>query len=275
MRRVIQWYRLFNILSLDIVAGALLSALFFARLLHVDVLQYGLIALGLTVWVIYTADHLRDAWNIRGEASSARHRFHQLHFRTLVMFELIAMLADALVIFFMRKPLLVWGAVLAAAVFVYLVIQRYLRFLKEAFVACLYTCGVVLPSITITTDGISISHLLLTVLFGMIALLNLFIFSWFGYEQDKTDLQSSVVTSLGKIRVATGIWITALINLLLAVYLISRDFYTDAVVILLVMNLVLFAVYAFSKNLFVNDRYRLIGDAVFLLPGIYLLWAHP
>ena len=67
-------YRLINILSIDVVAGAVCSALFFARLLQVSLLPYGIISLALTVWIIYTADHLLDAKRVEGVATTRRCR---------------------------------------------------------------------------------------------------------------------------------------------------------------------------------------------------------
>jgi hypothetical protein len=70
-----------NILSLDVVAGAVAGALFFGEILQVQLSFSVLTALGLTVWIIYTLDHLRDAKQILNVASTDRHRFHQEHFK--------------------------------------------------------------------------------------------------------------------------------------------------------------------------------------------------
>src|SRR5688572_30353881 len=150
MSRLIQTYRIINILSLDIVAGAVFCALFFSSLLNVHMLPYAIISLALTVWIIYTADHLRDARKIRHRAATARHQFHQRHFRSLSIVLIIVMAIDSIFILFMREPVLVWGTILAVAALIYLIIQRYLKVLKEWFVASIYTCGVLLPSVSVT-----------------------------------------------------------------------------------------------------------------------------
>ncbi len=84
MREFSRLYGLLNLLSIDVAIGAVCCALFFGRLLQVDILPYGLITLGLTVWVIYCADHLFDAARLKGRASTRRHQFHQDHFWLLV-----------------------------------------------------------------------------------------------------------------------------------------------------------------------------------------------
>ena len=182
MRAGLRFYQYINILSLDIAAGAVISALFFAQIFNVQIKPYGLLALGLTVWIIYTVDHLRDAKKIKHNASTQRHRFHQQYFYTLTVFAGLAILLDAVTIFFIRRQVFEWGLILFAIVMIYLIVQQYLRFLKEFFIASLYTWGVLLLSITITTITLNITYALLIAQFGLIAWTNLVLFSWFDHH---------------------------------------------------------------------------------------------
>ena len=63
--------RFMNILSLDVVAGALLSSAFAAALLEVRPAVPYWMVLGMSVWIIYTADHLVDAYRL-GDASKPK-----------------------------------------------------------------------------------------------------------------------------------------------------------------------------------------------------------
>lgn len=56
------FYRYLNALSLDVVLGGVISGLFFAKLLEVTLPSQVLVELALAVWVIYTLDHLWDAY---------------------------------------------------------------------------------------------------------------------------------------------------------------------------------------------------------------------
>jgi hypothetical protein len=268
----IRLYRLLNILSIDVVAGAIVCALFFGALLDVQILPYGIVSLGLTVWIIYTADHLRDAVTITHPASSERHRFHQKHFRILLMMLCIAIFIDAVIIFFMRKPLLQWGIILAGIVVVYLVVQRYLKVLKEVFVALLYTAGVLLPSVSLTSVEYTAAHIIFFTQFSFMALLNLLIFSWFDNEADRRDAQHSFVTITGRRTTEYSIWTLGIINFLLSVFLWRKEFAGGPVFIFFVMNFFLVMIFIFSRPMRQNDAYRILGDAVFLIPGIFLLW---
>ncbi|SHG93441.1 hypothetical protein SAMN04488109_2533 [Chryseolinea serpens] len=266
-------YRYVNLLSLDIVAGAVVSALFFARVLDVTLRPVGLLALALTVWVIYTADHLKDARDIGRSASTSRHRFHQEHFRTLLIAAGLAVLVNMFIVFFLRKQIFVRGTVLAAGVGIYLIVQRYLKFLKEICIAFLYTCGVLLPSYTLTKVELVPAHYLLIVQFAMVAWLNLLIFSWFDREGDEKDKQTSFVTMLGEPITRASIW--CLIGSIFLVTSFSL-YYAEmkpAVLIVATMGLVLALIFVFRETFARQDYYRLLGDAVFLLPLFYLAWS--
>ncbi len=271
MRLVVQFYRLLNILSLDIVAGAVISALFFAKIFQVGIRPYGLIALGLTVWIIYTVDHLRDAKKISHQASTERHRFHQRNFRILTILAAAAFLLNVLTIFFIRKQILQWGLILSMAVGLYLIGQSSLQFAKEGFIACLYSCGVLLPSIALTERQLNTSHYLLIIQFGVIAWINLLMFSWFDHGFDEKDNQNSFVTIFGKRKTRICIFILVIIDFFLAIVQISEYGATLPVSILVLMNTTLLLVFLFRNRFANNDLYRLIGDAVFLFPMIVLV----
>jgi len=271
MHFVIRFYHILNTLSLDVVTGAIVSALFFAKIFQVSIRPYGLISLGLTVWIIYTIDHLNDAKKISHKASTERHRFHQRNFRILIVSVGVALLLNVLTIFFIRKQILAWGLILFSVVILYLIGQRSLRFAKEAFIACLYSCGVLLPSLVLTEMRIDFSHYLIIIQFGIIAWINLLMFSWFDHAFDQQDSQNSFVTIFGK-RI-TRLCLIGLITVNFCLAFIQASVYgvTLPVSILLLMNTTLLLVFMFRNRLAKNDLYRLLGDAVFLLPLLFLL----
>ncbi|HYC85537.1 MAG TPA: hypothetical protein VEB86_09960 [Chryseosolibacter sp.] len=265
-------YRLVNILSLDVVAGAVATALLFARVFEVTILPYGLGALALSVWIIYTADHLWDAWRIRGHASSARHRFHQVHFKRLAILLMIAAIADMVLIFFIRPPVFRGGVILLLFTGVYLIVQPRLPFLKEAFVACLYALGVLLPSVAVTAKEFTTSHVILAINFFLVCLLNLYIFSWFDTERDVQDRLGSFVTRFGRQTTSSVIYCLFAFACAFSAILLFLDNLGLAPLYLIVMAAALMAIFMNPGYFGSHDRYRLWGDAVFLLPIIDALW---
>jgi hypothetical protein len=253
-------YQIVNILSIDIVAGAVISALFFSKLLLVEVKIYGLVALALTVWIIYTIDHLRDARRIRHPAATLRHRFHQENYRTLLFVLYGAIVIDAAIILFIRRQVFEWGLILSAIVLLYLMIHRSLRFLKELFIASLYTAGILLLSITTTPVQTGLMHYLVILQFGSIAWANLVLFSWFDVAFD----QQNDTTEILLIELFALNFIIAIIQLSMAAPIM-------AVFILIAMNSVLLIIFLFRKVLEKHELYRSIGDAIFMLPAFFLI----
>jgi hypothetical protein len=272
MSGFLKWYGYINILSLDIAGGAVVSALFFARILDVRILPYGLIALALTVWIIYTADHLRDARAIKATASTERHRFHQRNFNVLTIFLVVAICVDLVIVLYTRKPVFEWGVYLSGIVVLYLLVQRYLKFLKETLIAVLYTLGVLLPSVSITEQPLTLSHFLLFIQFTVVALINLLIFSWYDHDDDLRDQQQSFATSIGKDALAKVVFGLAVVDLIIGGFLIVEGFWIFGVALVIAMCLLHLTILFFCEHARHHDRYRYAADATFFLPIAFVLW---
>jgi hypothetical protein len=264
-------YRYFNLLSLDIAAGAVGGACYFSRILEVEVRLSALASLGLTVWIIYTTDHLLDARKISGRASTERHRFHQRHFRKLVAGVVLAGLADFVLILFIKRAVLYGGFLMFAVVILYLALHRRLGWLKEVVVAVLYCGGVLLPSLLVTPILLQAVDYVLFLLFFITALINLLMFSWFDREYDLADRHQSFVTLMGANRTFALLLVLFTLNTGLCVYGLFASGDYKAFLIPLSMNGVLGMILAFRGWFAQHDRFRLLGDAVFLLPFLYLL----
>jgi len=264
----IKAYRYLNLLSIDVALGAVCCALFFAKMLRVRILPYGLIALGFTVWIIYTADHLLDARSIKKNASTTRHRFHQQNFNLIAYALACVAIIAGILIFFIRQQVLTGGIVLLACVGVYLLVQRYINYLKEIVIAVFYTAGVLLPSVMVTDIPISNLPWIVIVQFLIFAFINLLIFSVFDYENDLCDNTISFVTHFGKRAAGVCIWILFASICLLTLFSSTLS----ASLIVLAMAFVLMGIYNLYSWFAKHDRFRLFGDAVFIVPVLYLLF---
>lgn len=264
-------YRYFNLLSFDIAVGAVAGACYFARILEVTVRPYALASLGLTVWIIYTTDHLLDARKIQGWASTERHRFHQRHFRILAAVVGVACILDFVMILFIRRVVLYGGFMMFAVVVAYLVLHRKLAWLKEVVAAVLYCAGVLLPSLLVTHIMLQSADYVLFALFFVTALINLLMFSWFDREYDQADRHQSFVTLMGARRTFALLLVLFMLNAGLCACGLSTSGYSVAFLIPLLMNGLLALILAFHGWFAQHDRFRLLGDAVFLLPFLYLL----
>ena len=272
MKKLGKFYQFVNVLSLDVAAGAIVSALFFARIFTVQILSWGVGALGLTVWIIYTTDHLVDAKRVGAAASSRRHRFHQDHFTVLAVIVLFAVLVDGVVISFIRKSILHSGLVLAGGVIIYLLLQRNLKYVKEFCGALLYSVGVLLPAWSLSPDTLSLSQGMFIAEFCITVLCNLLLFSLFDHHHDLRDHHHSFATVMGngstRFLLSALFILNGVLMLLQFIWLVNDK---GTVLAILMMNLLLLIIFIFRKPFETGDRYRLVGDAVFLVPLFFFV----
>jgi 4-hydroxybenzoate polyprenyltransferase len=262
-------YQRVSVLSLDVSLGAVVSALFFARLLNEKLLIQGLLVLGVTVWLIYTADHLLDGWRVKQIAASNRHRFHQKHFRPLLGVLIVLGLIDLYLVLLVRRPILVSGLYFSLAVLVYLLFSKWLIYLKEFTASLLYTAGVLLPSWSMHQTALTAEQWIVTLQFGIVVFINLVLFAWMSLEQDQRDSQESLATLLGK-RI-TRYFLFFLFGLALILFIIfyQRSF-QDQSLILIAMTLVLLLIFLQPRFFQKEDRFRWVGDSIFFLPLMVL-----
>ncbi|GCC51297.1 hypothetical protein SanaruYs_15200 [Chryseotalea sanaruensis] len=247
--------------------GSVCGALMFAKMLQVTLLPYGIAALALSVWIIYTVDHLLDARNVKGSASATRHRFHQHHFKTLLAILLVAIAVVIVLLFFIRIQVLHGGLILIGAVALYLLLHRYLKIPKEMLISILYTCGVLLPSYMVTRLSFQEIPYTIVLMFMLSAFTNLLVFSWYDYEKDKRDGFRSVAITLGKSRTQIMVWLVGSIALVLVMLATDRI----AAIIIFSVILIQLVLISFPSFFTQQESYRLLGDAAFMLPLLYLL----
>jgi hypothetical protein len=257
-------FRKVNVLSIDVALGSVCAALFLGKYHNVEIAPISLVVLALTVWIIYTVDHLMDARRIAGEASSERHRFHQQYFGVLRIVVLSAAALTACFLFLLPLTLLYHGMILSVVVMVYILLHSWFPHIKEVAVALIYTMGVFLP----TSHELLVSEFSFSLLisFALVALINLLLFSWFSVEEDRIDGISSLTTLVGTKVLRFVFPVLLVIQFLLAI----EAAFNPAFLILYVMSLMLVSTFAFPDFFRKHDRYRM-GDAVFFVAVIYLL----
>jgi hypothetical protein len=263
-------YKAGNLLNVDVAAGAVVTSLFYFNILGVPPRIFGMLTLGSVVWIIYTLDRLLDVRRIGITPSSERHRFHQLYERPLWIALALVSLFVISQFYFLRPPVIVSGLYVAFAVGAYLFLQQFLR-VKEIFVAILYTSGVLVPSLSIHVGQLSVYQYLLIAQLFLVALINLLLFSWFEFEADQKDRQTSFATQWGKAKTAKLIVALCIFNALFSILIVNQYQATWVIIVLPLMTISLLCIYLNSKFFHEFDRYRLFGDAVFFLPLIGLL----
>jgi hypothetical protein len=268
MKELIGAYRFINLLSIDIAAGAAIGAAFFAQILQANLFVQAYVVLALTVWIIYTSDHLLDAWRLKGPASTPRHLLHQKHFRLLALLVVLACIVAFVIALFIRIHLMIPGLIMAMACAVYLVLNRWLRYAKELMAAALYSGGVLLPSLALKPH-IDYHQSLLVIMFVLVVLINLLLFARMSYDSDLADRHQSFVTVTGP-RVTSAVIIALFVCFwIISAGALSSRYFVEAG-ILSAMCFVLLVIFFFPRYFRSGERYRLVGDSVFLFPAVLL-----
>lgn len=273
MRTLLRIYRLLSILSIDVAVGAVCSSVWFTAFFDVTPGGIAFTVLGLTVWIIYTLDHLMDARTIKSPANAKRYQFHQQHFSIIGVVWMLAIVCDGVLVFFMREEILYDGLWLSALVIIYFLFHRYVGFLKEFTIAVLYTVGVLLPTLSLKSAPPVASEWVVLSSFLLTALTNILMFSWFDHDADIGDGQQSFAIVFGRRHTqqfVSMLFIAQAILQLIIIYWVGAA----PVILLLSMNSVLLFIFFYAERLKKNDTFRLAGDAVFFFPAValFLRW---
>ncbi|MEP4535063.1 MAG: UbiA family prenyltransferase [Cyclobacteriaceae bacterium] len=263
-------YKYFRWLSLDIVLGAIVFLAFLCQHYQITISIHVYFALASAVWLIYTADHLLDS---RKPAISERRRFHKRHFRIIGVICGVTFSLALFNVYFLPVQVIKAGAVLSALCILYLTLVYFLRGLwfKELLVAFGYAAGVFLGPFSLSPKWELVDWLLVVEL-AIVALINLLIFSIYDLEEDQKEGFGSIPNRMGMEASKRLINLLLLSSVTLSLLIAGISSETSAIlVVYLIMSLILGSVLWLPRYYGINERFRLVGDAVFFLPLLFLL----
>jgi branched-subunit amino acid transport protein len=274
-------YRYFHYLGFDIVLGALASSCFAARLFETSPGFVWWITLALTVWLLYTGDHMLDAWRHRKKVRREMHIFLLRH-RRLVIYSLgvVAVVNSMLIINLLEKQVFKYALILAGLVLLFYAMRhvfrknRFLFVPGEFFVLLFYLAGTWLGPAAKVEGGFVTSQGLIALIFGGVLLMNLGVISLYDLKLDSRMGISSLASMLGKQRtrnllIGTGVSILVLTVLQFMVF--EADRYTQFALILCGMATILLLVVYLPSRFRNKDLYRWTADAVLFMGFLSLL----
>ncbi len=192
---------LFRLFSLDIVAGACISSLFFAKILGVDLSPPTVTCLAMAVWLIYTVDHLLDGFRV-GAGGAIRHFFHKKYRRFIFVAWTVCAFGCLMLSFQLPLITLKAGVVLSLLVLFYFLLEYQLRtrrlYHKELFGAFIYTAGIFLPAMSLHQSPLSFSIVVFILEFFLLAFINLLLFARMDMVYDKVYAFGSLPRSLSE-----------------------------------------------------------------------------
>jgi hypothetical protein len=274
-------YRHFHFLSLDIVLGALASSCFAARLFGMDPGWVWWITLTLTVWLLYTGDHMLDALKHRKKIERELHFYMLKHRKTLVWSMGLVTVINALLIFnLLDHALMKYALMLSGLVLLFYAMRhvfrknRVLKVPGEFFVLLIYMAGTWLGPAVVYEGNFEVGHGMVALLFAGVLLMNLGVISLYDIKLDTRLGLSSLAKELGVKRsrnliLGTGIAIFLISLLQFLVFDVDR--YSQYVLVLAGMATILLLVLYYPSRFRKNDYYRLAADAVLYMAFLSLL----
>lgn len=274
-------YARLRLLSLDVAFGALAGGTLVSAFLAQHMHPSWYLILPVSVWVLYTWDHLLDAERLGADASTARHQFHHRHFRPLLLATIVGTFAAVLTaVVFLGTTGVFFGLGMGGIATLHFLIVRFVGartspfLVKELGVALVYCAGIWgLPAI----ESGRLTDPILWIGFGQflfLALTNLLEFSLFELETDEADGHTSVARGLGPDRTVNLIRLVlgAFVGLgALGVLLYGPQPFERLELTYLPMAVILAALILRPDIFARNERYRAWGDGAFLLPFLYRL----
>jgi len=270
------FYKLLNALSIDVALGACIMAFFVAAVTQVSVSLSAVFSLGISVLLIYTFDHLMDAKRIVHIPNTYRHKLHQKHFYLIRKITHAVGAIQLFLLFYLPLNIVLSGLLLASIVGVYFFVlgKWRLRYIyhKEFLVALIYSVGVFLPSLESGCLRPESGILFLQIF--LLAVTNLLIFSIIEVESDRKDQQLSLALVFRAERFWFLIYFLICLSIGIAFFVIVAkpgQFSVISQLVIIGMNIVLALLAILPQSWREKDVHRMIGDAVFYLPLLYLL----
>jgi 4-hydroxybenzoate polyprenyltransferase len=274
-------YRIIRILSLDILAGVFCGYTFARLILDSECPPLTPAILCLTVWLIYTLDHLLDARALKEKSGKPAYRWHYDNRKILWPILLAAGIATVgLSLVFLSPRILIFGCIMGILVVLYTLVHqgmlgsRMTYLFKESWISIIYTAGIWGVPLLSYGAALDIPVLLTIIIYLLLVLINVLIYSYHDYHTDSQESQQTLATVFGRKSTShlLRLLILSILILVMVAFLTLDDQAMGKVyIILLSMTAVLGLIIAFPRFFSKNERYGVLADAVFLLPGL-LVW---
>ncbi len=261
-------FKRFNLLSLDVALGAMISSWMFWQLpfdkREINYLAIGI--LGIATWLYYIIDRLVD--NIHLEIKDERHQFHETHQYNLQILVIVLFLLSLFLAIFLPKQILNIGFIQSTLLLSYFwFIHKFkenqrIQQLKEIITAILYTFCVIGGPYSLR-QNIYQEDYIVAGNFFLLVHQSMLMFS--AFEWQKNQKSDNLYRLLGKKFSNIDIYGIFLLQAII-MYLYRETDIFKILSIQALMALSTMLIYHFSKNDFIQEKYRNFGELVFFLP---------
>ena len=272
--------KIIQILSLDVVTGSMAIGYLAVRLLDVSPNAWWWIILPMSVWTIYSVDHLFDGYKLRSKGKIERHNYYfRNRFILIPIIVLLSFSSLVLSFLYLETRIIIGGLILGLLCTVYFLIINFTRITfrrtvpKELVIAFIYATGIFLAPFVWGIDTINPTSVFVFIIIGLLAFSEGVMISYFDFDLDLADGHSSFTTSFGRNQTRRFLLVLHLIieiSLLIALFKSEINLFFICFILLLIMNFILAMLTMVTPGRYILKYHKLIGESVFLLPAI--LW---
>ena len=242
----------------------------------IDLPWYIFLITGLTVWIIYSIDHLVDARSLSDKSGPLRYTVHRDNYKLIVWLVLFATgLSLGLAVWLLPEPVITGGFVLAGIVAAYFLLRllapSVFGGLKELVAAIVYTAGIALPACFYMEYG-SIYFLTAGAQFFCLVLANLLTCGLWDEITDRINSYPSMAITLGTAfikKIIISLIFISMATAIVGIFLYSAYYFKIQLIILL-MNAVLVIAFYTGHRMEVHIQ-RLLIDSMFFIPLLLLI----
>jgi hypothetical protein len=260
-----------HLLSLDVVLGAICCNIMFWKLSVSDAqIPIPTVSiLGFSVWIVYILDRILDNQKTEN-LSTERHSFHQKYANNLwIMIGIFSVICFVL-LFYIPLNIILFGTLIISLTTTYLFIiskiqdRNSLQILKEPITAIVYTSGVFG---TVILQNFSVINLGIGFIFLIIVFQNLLLFSLSEIKQNPSIY--NLASRWGILFSNKFILFLSVTVLILGIFFFNtspNQYHSKVIICEILMSIILLIINQLDHFFLVNDRYRWVGDGIFLLP---------
>lgn len=228
-----------------------------------------IIILGLSVWIIYVMDRLLD--NQKDDLiKTERHLFHQINRKTLWVCVSVCTLMATILLFYISSKIIIFGIVIALITGVYLLMVNQIsakhpfQHFKEPITAFVYSAAV---WGTASVENLTLSNLIFGIIFLLITFQNLLLFSYFEIKThpETYNLAQFLGIKFSK-NIILGIFLTIIILGSFSFVILTQNYQFKVLLVEILMSFSLCLIVRFQAFTLQNERFRWLGDGIFLLP---------
>lgn len=269
-------YKYLKIYSIDVALGAVVGAWFFSQVILIGLPWYIYLIIGLTVWSIYTTDHLIDAKKLGDRQGPDRYLYHWKYFKATLLVVIVAVVVSVLMaVILLPQEFLINGFILGGIVVLYFLLRLLLPSvfagLKELMAAIVYTAGIALPA-WFYMYSLNFHFVVAGLQYFCLVFANLLICAIWDESWDKLHSYDSMAVNFGKKFIKGIIFSLITISVLSAaigIFIYSGHPLKIQIIIFL-MNAGLILAFSFGQKMQEHTQ-RLVIDSIFFIPLLLLL----